>query len=130
MLYGNISTFSLEGNMNTVSLGEFLKEARKRRNLTQMEIARIIKVASATISRWEGDTMKPPLEQVDLIVQGYQLVEKEKEELLEFIKSVKNKKSRFFTEVKVLYGLLSLPKEARERIIKIATAYDVQKENE
>lgn len=43
-------------------LGDRLKEARKRKNITQEELATMCKVAKTTVSNWENNITEPPYE--------------------------------------------------------------------
>jgi transcriptional regulator with XRE-family HTH domain len=43
----------------TETLGDWLRQLRQRRGLTQRELARTLGVSVGTIKRWEGDTSYP-----------------------------------------------------------------------
>lgn len=47
--------------MNQKKAGQFLKELRKERNLTQEQLAEIFNVSSRSVSRWETGTNLPDL---------------------------------------------------------------------
>lgn len=47
--------------MDTQKIGEFLKQNRKNKNLTQAQLAEILGVSGRTISRWETGTNMPDL---------------------------------------------------------------------
>lgn len=47
--------------MNQKKAGEFLKELRKEKNLTQEQLAEIFNVSSRSVSRWETGTNLPDL---------------------------------------------------------------------
>ena len=47
--------------MDTIKIGEFLRELRKEKNLTQQELAEKFMVSNRTISRWETGTNMPDI---------------------------------------------------------------------
>ena len=47
--------------MDTMKIGEFLKELRKEKGLTQEQLAEILLVSGRTVSRWETGTNMPDL---------------------------------------------------------------------
>ena len=47
--------------MDTKKIGEFLKELRKEKGLTQEQLAEILLVSGRTVSRWETGTNMPDL---------------------------------------------------------------------
>ena len=47
--------------MDAIKIGEFLRELRKEKNLTQQELAEKFMVSNRTISRWETGTNMPDI---------------------------------------------------------------------
>ena len=45
--------------MNQQKIGEFLKELRKQKGLTQEQFAEIVNVSNRTVSRWENGNNLP-----------------------------------------------------------------------
>lgn len=48
--------------MNQQKIGEFLKELRKQKGLTQEQFAEIVNVSNRTVSRWENGNNLPDLD--------------------------------------------------------------------
>ena len=47
--------------MNQVKIGEFLRELRKGKGLTQEQLAEMLGVSSQTISKWENEVTMPDI---------------------------------------------------------------------
>ena len=58
--------------MNQVKIGRFLKELRKKKGLTQEQIAEKFHVSNRTISRWENGNNMPDLD----VLMKYQIIMK------------------------------------------------------
>ncbi len=58
--------------MNQVKIGRFLKELRKKKGLTQEQIAEKFHVSNRTISRWENGNNMPDLD----VLMKYQIITK------------------------------------------------------
>lgn len=74
--------------MDTVKMGQFLKELRKEQNMTQEALGERIGVTNKTVSRWETGAYVPPVEclmlmsdiygvTINEMVAGQRLTEKE-----------------------------------------------------
>ncbi len=48
--------------MNLTKMGEFLKELRKEKNMTQEQLAEMLNVSGRTVSRWETGSNMPDLD--------------------------------------------------------------------
>lgn len=48
--------------MNQIKIGEFLKELRKEKGLTQEQLAEKLNVSRRTVSRWETGNNLPDLD--------------------------------------------------------------------
>ena len=48
--------------MNQIKTGNFLKELRKAKNITQEELANHLNVSRKSVSRWETGTNMPDLD--------------------------------------------------------------------
>lgn len=66
--------------MDMKKIGEFLKELRKERGLTQEQLAEILFVSGRTISRWETGTNMPDL---SILIQMAEFYDVEIKEILE-----------------------------------------------
>lgn len=51
--------------MNSKDIGKRIVALREERKLSQKELAEMIPVAPATLSRWENGLVTPPLPQLD-----------------------------------------------------------------
>ena len=49
-------------NMNQIKIGEFLKELRKEKGLTQEQLAEQFNVSRRSVSRWETGNNMPDLD--------------------------------------------------------------------
>ena len=47
--------------MDTVKIGNFLRELRKEKNLTQEQLAEVFSVSNRTVSRWETGSNMPDI---------------------------------------------------------------------
>ena len=52
--------------MNTKVIGQFLKELRREKKLTQEELGEKVGVTNKTISKWENGNYMPP---IDVLMQ-------------------------------------------------------------
>lgn len=59
--------------MDTQKIGKFLKELRREHNMTQEELGEKIGVTNKTISRWETGNYMPPVENLKLLSELYQI---------------------------------------------------------
>lgn len=59
--------------MNIQKIGEFLKELRKKNNMTQEQLGERVGVTNKTISRWETGKYMPPIECLKLLSDIYQI---------------------------------------------------------
>lgn len=66
--------------MNQQKIGEFLKELRKQKGLTQEQFAEIVNVSNRTISRWENGNNLPDL---DILIEISDYYEIDLRELLD-----------------------------------------------
>lgn len=57
--------------MDQVKIGNFLKELRKEKNLTQEQLAEMMNVSSRSVSRWETGSNLPDLEILVLLADYY-----------------------------------------------------------
>lgn len=56
--------------MNQQKIGEFLKELRKEKGLTQEQFSEIVNVSNRTVSRWENGNNMPDLD-ILIYISGY-----------------------------------------------------------
>lgn len=59
--------------MDMQKVGRFLKELRKENNMTQEQLGERIGVTNKTISRWETGNYMPPVENLKLLSDIYQV---------------------------------------------------------
>ncbi|MBS6196303.1 MAG: helix-turn-helix transcriptional regulator [Clostridiales bacterium] len=59
--------------MNQQKTGEFLKELRKQKGLTQAQFAEIVQVSNRTVSRWENGNNMPDLDVLIEIADYYEI---------------------------------------------------------
>ena len=59
--------------MNQHKIGEFLRELRKQKGLTQERFAEIVKVSNRTVSRWENGNNLPDLDILIEISDYYEI---------------------------------------------------------
>ena len=57
--------------MNTKVIGQFLKEQRKEKNMTQEELGEKVGVTNKTISKWENGNYMPPIDVLMLLTEIY-----------------------------------------------------------
>ena len=57
--------------MDTIKFGQFLKELRKTKGLTQEQLAQVINVTNRTVSRWETGTNLPDIDVLILLSEFY-----------------------------------------------------------
>lgn len=108
----------------TTSIGDFLRQKRNNKKLKQGDVARNAGLDPSVICRYEANKIRPTLENVDRLVEAYQLTEKEERQFRTIINSRGLAYGKMPDEIRVLSHLLMLPKEVRERVIKAAIAYD------
>ena len=66
--------------MNQIKIGEFLKELRKEKGLTQEQLAEKLNVSRRTVSRWETGNNLPDL---DVLIEMADYYEVDLRELLD-----------------------------------------------
>lgn len=76
--------------MDTVKMGQFLKELRKENGLTQEQLGAKIGVTNKTISRWENGNYIPPIECLSMLSDIYgisinEIVAGQKLDITEFV---------------------------------------------
>ena len=54
-------------------LGEKIKKYRENKNMTQNEVADILGVKSATISKYESNTLEPNIESIKKIAEIFEI---------------------------------------------------------
>lgn len=59
--------------MDVKKVGQFLKELRKQNNMTQEQLGEKIGVTNKTVSRWETGEYMPPIENLKLLSDIYQV---------------------------------------------------------
>ena len=59
--------------MDTIKTGNFLRELRKEKNLTQEQLADVFNVSARTVSRWETGSNMPDISILVEIADYYQL---------------------------------------------------------
>lgn len=59
--------------MDTIKIGNFLRELRKEKNLTQEQLADVFNVSARTVSRWETGSNMPDISILVEIADYYQL---------------------------------------------------------
>lgn len=59
--------------MDQIKIGNFLKELRKEKNITQEQFAEIIGVSGRTVSRWETGSNMPDLDVLIQIADYYEV---------------------------------------------------------
>lgn len=108
--------------MDQIKIGNFMKELRKEKKLTQEELAEKFNVARRTVSRWETGSNMPDLDiliemsdfyEVDLreILDGERKSEKMNEELKETVLKVaeySNEEKKRTTKVVLIYFVLGI----------------------
>lgn len=57
--------------INNVTIGNRIKELRTSKNLTQEDIAKMVKVSKATISNYEKGKVSPPIELLIKLAERY-----------------------------------------------------------
>ncbi len=60
-----------------VSIGQYLKDKRVRKNLSQIDVAKVLSCKSQFISNWERGLCSPPWNYMKTIVRLYSISEKE-----------------------------------------------------
>lgn len=94
--------------MNQIKIGEFLKELRKERGLTQEQLAERFNVSRRSVSRWETGNNMPDL---DTLIQMADYYEIDLRELLDG-----ERKSEKMNE------------EQKETVLKVAEYSNIEKE--
>lgn len=89
-----------ERHMDQQKVGNFLKELRKEKNITQEQLAEILRVSRRTISRWETGSNMPDF---DLLIEIADFYEVDLRDLLDGEKSSE-----------------PMDKELKETVIKVA----------
>ena len=108
--------------MNQNKVGNFIKELRKERELTQEQMAEIFNVSRRTVSRWETGSNMPDLDiliemsdyyEVDLreLLDGERKKEKMNEEMKETVMKVaeySNEEKRKMARMTLVYFVLGI----------------------
>lgn len=94
--------------MNTIKMGQFLKELRKEKNLTQEQFADIMNISNRTVSRWETGRNAPDL---DILIEISEYYAVDLREILDGER--KN---------------TAMNKELEETVLKVADYSNVEKE--
>ena len=63
--------------MNQIKIGEFLKELRKEKGLTQEQLAEQFNVSRRSVSRWETGSNMPDLSMLIILAEYYEVDVKE-----------------------------------------------------
>ena len=63
--------------MNQIEIGEFLKELRKEKGLTQEQLAEQFNVSRRSVSRWETGSNMPDLSMLIILAEYYEVDVKE-----------------------------------------------------
>ena len=63
--------------MNQIKIGEFLKELRKEKGLTQEQLAEQFNVSRRSVSRWETGNNMPDLSMLITLAEYYEVDVKE-----------------------------------------------------
>lgn len=98
-----------------MSLGERLYELRKKKGLSQEEVAEKLNVTRQSVSKWETDESKPDFDKIVPICELYEITtnellsgtkeEKEEEQVREEVKDNKKKKALIIMTAIFLYFL-------------------------
>ena len=83
--------------MDQIKIGEFLKELRKQKNLTQQEAADALFVSQKTISRWETGEGIPDISIIQDVAKFYDVTV---DEILEGTKKEKTNITSYEKEIK------------------------------
>ena len=84
--------------MNQQKIGEFLKELRKQKGLTQEQFAEIVNVSNRTVSRWENGNNLPDLDIRELLngeKKGEKMYKEVEETVLKAVAYTNNKTERY-----------------------------------
>ena len=105
--------------MNHIKIGEFIKQKKKEKNLTQEELANKLHITNKSISKWENgrcmpdvSLIEPLCKELDItindLLNGEIVDKKDYEQKLELnlIESLKNNKEILEKKNKVIGGLL------------------------
>ena len=63
--------------MNQIKIGDFLKELRKEKGLTQEQLAEQFNVSRRSVSRWETGNNMPDLSMLIILAEYYEVDVKE-----------------------------------------------------
>ena len=81
--------------MNQEKIGKFISKLRKEKNLTQKELANLLKVNDKTISKWENGNYAPDIAYLIPLSELFGITI---EELINGEKGISNKKEELITE--------------------------------
>lgn len=70
-MYVTIKKNDTGGGTMKIQLGEIIKNLRKKRGLTQGELAEVLAVTSQSVSRWENNQSYPDIEQLPMIADYF-----------------------------------------------------------
>ncbi|EGK10197.1 MAG: helix-turn-helix transcriptional regulator [Firmicutes bacterium] len=96
-----------------MSFGQRLKELRKKRKITQAELAKVLGVDNTTISKWESNTYEPEMTAIKEIADFFNVS-------ADYLLGRTNVPSQFETEAahRTDDPMDDLPQQAREDIEK------------
>src|SRR5947207_164434 len=107
--------------------GSLLSRARKRSKKTQREIAEALGMSVQAISQWELGQRNIPGAKLEEITKLYGLTEGEKD-LVSSSEKCMGREDHCLSEYQIFYGLLMLPEDARDRVIRAMKAYESVKD--
>jgi len=108
-----------------ITAGELLQVVRKRNGKSQRQVSVAPGMTTSSISRWESGKQNIPGCRAHEIAQAYGMNEEEERQLISLCGGVRpSSKQINEPEYRVFYALILLPKEARDRVIKAARAYE------
>lgn len=116
------------GFMKKNSFGKYVAALRIENNQTQMEMAQVLSVSPAFLSRTENGGAAPPFSWIDILSEKYQLSPEEKEELKKIIMDLRSRGKVYIGNLtiddqnlaKLLISKLSnMPPDKKEQIKKL-----------
>lgn len=127
----------------TNTVGSWLREIRKQKNMTQADVLRRMSSVEGgirhhvTITQIEGGKYLPRPSKLSVLAHGYNLSDEECAELKELLLNAvaegkmrriggvsRPQEPQEMDEATLVANLLKMPKEVRERIIRTLQAYD------
>ena len=113
-----------------ITPGEFLKNMRVLKKLTQRDVADKMKVTPASVSRFESNSLNITRKNLNIVAEGYNLSQQELKRLEGMIKCLPNYSPRLNKDnrpLDVFYKLMELSKEERNKILKMAKLWESAK---